>query len=237
MISPEERALIHAVRKHALATSNDNETTVAAGLLTASGDIILGVNVYHFLGGPCAEISALSKHAELKNGDPITTVVAVYAPTGDVISPCGKCRQVFFDLDRDIKAIVRTPNGFTSLSIHELLPHAYDWRAAEEPRRMYMWEGYEEMIRSGKKKQTIRVDDPFPPGLATIVFEKSDGSVVELAATIHSSLTIKRRELTDEIARRDGFRDLAELNGALDFHYPGLEADSEVDVVKFEVEP
>ncbi|QTH58552.1 ASCH domain-containing protein [Corynebacterium hindlerae] len=237
MISPEERNLIRVVRSHAEQTSNGDATTVAAGLLTASGQIILGVNVYHFLGGPCAEVSALSKHAEIAADDPVTTVVAVYGPAGDVISPCGKCRQILFDLDPNIKAIVRTPNGFVSFAIRELLPHPYDWRAAENPQCLYMWEGYEGMIRSGVKQQTIRVDDPFVPGPATIVFEKSDGSVVELAATVSSSRTILRHELTNEIARADGFMNLKELNAALDIHYPELEENSEVDVVSFELAP
>lgn len=237
MISPEERNLIRIVRSHAQQTSNGDATTVAAGLLTASGQIILGVNVYHFLGGPCAEISALSKHTEIASDDPVSTVVAVYGPTGDVISPCGKCRQILFDLDPNIKAIVRTPNGFMSFAIRELLPHPYDWRASESPQRLYMWEGYEDMIRSGVKQQTIRVDDPFIPGPAVIVFEKSDGSVVELAATVNSSRTILRNELTDDIARADGFTDLTELNAALDIHYPALDDNAEVDVVTFELAP
>lgn len=93
------------------------------------------------------------------------------------------------------------------------------------------------MIRSGVKQQTIRVDDPFVPGPATIVFEKSDGSVVELAATVSSSRTILRHELTNEIARADGFMNLKELNAALDIHYPELEENSEVDVVSFELAP
>ena len=99
----------------------------------------------------------------------------------------------------------------------------------DKEQRIYMWEGYEESIRSGEKQQTIRVDDPFHEGSAQIVFEKESGEVV----TIPAEVTSVRRSLTEEQARKDGFGSLAELQEALDTHYPGLAEDDEVDVVEF----
>lgn len=79
--------------------ANDNEDhTVAAALLTESGAIVTGVNAFHFLGGPCAEVTALANHATAQSGAPVIAAVAAHGPTSDVLPPCGKCRQVLFDL-------------------------------------------------------------------------------------------------------------------------------------------
>lgn len=237
MIGEELRGLVGRVAQHARRWDDGEDHTVAAGLLTASGAVVLGLNTYHFLGGPCAEVAALSNHASSRPDDPVVAVVAARGPGGAVIPPCGKCRQVLFDLDPGIRFVVREPSGLTTRTAAQLLPFAYDWHAAKEPQKVYMWEGYEHLVRSGAKTQTIRVDDPFWPGPAQIVFEKADGEVVALPATVTEVVSLGRDELTEEIARRDGFADLAELHEALDRHYPGLAADASVDVVRFALRP
>lgn len=233
MISNELRTLVRLTAEHAHQWNDGEDHTVAAGLLTTSGDVILGLNTHHFLGGPCGEIAALSNHASSTPHDPIVAVAANYGPTGSAIAPCGKCRQVFFDINPSISFVVREANGLTTRTAAELLPFAYDWRAAEHPQRLYVWEGYEELIRSGTKTQTIRIDDPFRPGPAEVVFEKEAGDVVALSAIITDVYSIARAEATEEIALRDGFSCLDELQNALDAHYPGLAADDRLDVVRF----
>lgn len=233
VLSPDNRELIGAAAAHAEAVNDDDDHTVAAALRLQSGAVVLGVNTYHFLGGPCGEISALSNRAATHPGDPIVAVAAAYGPTGDVIAPCGKCRQVLFDIDPAIRCIVREANGLTAVPVRELLPHAFDWRAAENPQRLFMWDGYEHSIRDGGKRQTIRVDDPFRPGEALIVFEKDSGAVVTIPATIASVRTTARAQLTEQDAQRDGFANLDELHEALDQHYPGLGAEDPLDIVTF----
>lgn len=233
MISDDLRRLVQLTAEHAERWNDDRDHTVAAGLLTVSGEIVLGLNTYHFLGGPCGEIAALSNHASSRPDDLIVAVAAVYGTTGGIIAPCGKCRQVLFDIDPGIRFVVREASGLTTRTAAELLPFAYDWRAAERPQRLYMWEGYEELIRSGSKAQTIRVDDPFRPGPAEVVFERENGDVVTIPATITDVRSMTRAELTEDIAARDGFSCLADLHSALDAHYPGLEPSASVDVVRF----
>ncbi|MCQ9167055.1 ASCH domain-containing protein [Corynebacterium amycolatum] len=167
---------------------------------------------------------------------PIQAVVAVYGPTGQVVPPCGKCRQVLFDVNPSIRCIVRGSNGLEAPTVGELLPFAFDWRDLEKEQRIYMWEGYEELIRSGEKQQTIRVDDPFREGSAQIVFEKESGEVVTIPAQVTSVVSTRRSELSEEQAKNDGFGSLTELQEALDTHYPGLAADDEVDVVEFKLQ-
>ena len=236
MISNKLRNLLAEATTHVQRYQDGGDHTVAAALLTESGKHVLGLNAFHFLGGPCGEVSALANHAASYPEDPIQAVVAIYGPTGQVVPPCGKCRQVLFDVNPSIRCIVRGSNGLEAPTVGELLPFAFDWRDLEKEQRIYMWEGYEELIRSGEKQQTIRVDDPFREGSAQIVFEKESGEVVTIPAQVTSVVSTRRSELSEEQAKNDGFGSLTELQEALDTHYPGLAADDEVDVVEFKLQ-
>ncbi|RRO19269.1 ASCH domain-containing protein [Saccharopolyspora rhizosphaerae] len=233
MLSRDDRALVEAAATQAEAVNDGGDHTVAAAMRLGSGALVFGVNAHHFLGGPCAEINALANRAAVRPNDPVVAVAASYGPTGDVIAPCGKCRQVLFDVDPAIRCVVREPNGLTAVPVTELLPHAFDSRALEGPQRLHMGEGYEQSILDGHKRQTIRVDDPFRPGDAVLVFAEESGEVRTMPCTILSVRTATRDELTLEDARRDGFEDLAELHAALDQHYPGLQPTDPVDIVEF----
>ncbi|PGH34648.1 hypothetical protein GX50_02538 [[Emmonsia] crescens] len=100
----------------------EDHTVVSAGL-ASDGRIFTGVNVYHFTGGPCAELVMLGNAAaggvisatataagdedkdkgEEKGKDSaaprltLTHVVAVADRGRKVLSPCGRCRQVLID--------------------------------------------------------------------------------------------------------------------------------------------
>lgn len=236
MLTDIERDLVRRTAEHARAHHDDSDHTVAGGLLTASGSVVLGMNTFHFLGGPCGEIAALSNHAASAADDPIVASAAVYGPTGEVMAPCGKCRQVLHDIDPEIRFVVRDASGLVTRSARELLPFAYDPAHHGRPQRLFMWEGYEGLIRSGAKRQTIRIDDPFHVGPAEIVFEKDGGEVVVIPATVTGVRPTTRGRLTGTDAERDGFTDLGELQDALARHYPGLGEEDPVDVVAFEIE-
>lgn len=236
MLTDLERDLVRLTAEHARAHHHDPDHTVAGGLLTVSGRVVLGMNTFHFLGGPCGEIAALSNHAASAADDPIVASAAVYGPTGDVMAPCGKCRQVLHDVDPEIRFVVRDASGLITRSARELLPFSYDSTHHDRPQRIGMWEGYEPLIRSGAKRQTIRIDDPFHPGPAEIVVEKQGGDEVVLPATVTTVRTTTRGELTERDAVLDGFADLTALHEALERHYPGVRDVDPVDVVSFEVE-
>lgn len=97
MLTESVRSLLKETTAYAQRCTDSEDHTVAAGLLTRSGQSIFRLNAYHFLGGPCGEISALANHAAVCPDDPVEAVVAVFGPNGQVISPCGKCRQGSFD--------------------------------------------------------------------------------------------------------------------------------------------
>jgi cytidine deaminase len=112
----------------------DDWQEVGAALRTRKGKVFTGVNLDAYLGrmAVCAEAIALGR-AVVDVGDAgIETIVAVRHPppydkdqTVKVVSPCGACRELIFDYDRDARVIV--PNGTSQavVPIAELLPNKY----------------------------------------------------------------------------------------------------------------
>jgi cytidine deaminase len=112
----------------------DDWQEVGAALRTRSGKIFTGINLDAYLGrmAVCAEAVALGR-AFVDLGDAgIETIVAVRHPSPEekdqsikVVSPCGACRELIFDYDRNAQVIV--PNGRSAavVPIAELLPNKY----------------------------------------------------------------------------------------------------------------
>jgi len=117
---------------------HDENHTVAAAALSQTGEIFVGVNVFHFSGGPCAELVVLGVAAAggVLASD-ITTIAAVVRRVGkgpgdkpsiSVINPCGRCRQVLLDYNPDIEVILLDDGGnVVTMSVKSLLPNAYVW--------------------------------------------------------------------------------------------------------------
>jgi cytidine deaminase len=107
---------------------------VGAALRTRSGKLFTGINLDAYLGrmAVCAEAVALGR-AFVDLGDAgIETIVAVRHPSPEekdqsikVVSPCGACRELIFDYDRNARVIV--PNGKSAavVPIADLLPNKY----------------------------------------------------------------------------------------------------------------
>lgn len=235
MLNQPIRELYQRVTEHARSCADAGDHTVAAGILTESGRIVLGLNAYHFLGGPCGEVSALANHAATCPEDPIRVVAAVYGPSHQLVPPCGKCRQVFFDIDPDTHFLLRSDNGLITRSAAALLPFAFAPADLERPQRIFMWEVYEAALHDGSKRQTIRLDDPFVRGDCEVIIDREDGSRATLPGRVTRVSTVAVSELTEEHARRDGFASRAELLAALHRHYPGVTAATAIDVVTFEL--
>lgn len=100
--------------------------SVASSVLSDDGRVFSGVNVYHFNGGPCAELVALGV-AAAAGVTKLTHVVAVANEGRGILSPCGRCRQVLIDLHPGIKAIVSSKEGLRMVAVDDLLPSTYTW--------------------------------------------------------------------------------------------------------------
>jgi cytidine deaminase len=123
-------AAVAAIKKR----YRDDWQEVGAALRTRSGKIYTGVNLDAYLGrmAVCAEAVALGR-AVVDLGDAgIETIVAVRHPppeekdrTVAVVSPCGACRELIFDYDRNARVIVPNGDTPTAVPIAELLPNKY----------------------------------------------------------------------------------------------------------------
>jgi cytidine deaminase len=107
---------------------------VGAALRTRSGKIFTGVNLDAYLGrmAVCAEAVALGRAFVDLGDDGIDTIVAVRHPPPDekdqtvaVVSPCGACRELIFDYDRNARVIVPSGKSAAVAQIAELLPNKY----------------------------------------------------------------------------------------------------------------
>ncbi len=112
----------------------DDWQEVGAALRTRSGKIFTGINLDAYLGrmAVCAEAVALGC-AFVDLGDAgIETIVAVRHPSPDetnqsikVVSPCGACRELIFDYDRNARVIVPNGKSAAAVPIADLLPNKY----------------------------------------------------------------------------------------------------------------
>ena len=107
---------------------------VGAALRTRDGRIYTGVNLDAYLGrmAVCAEAVALGQMVTEVGETGIDVIVAVRHPrtseadqTIAVVSPCGSCRELIWDYDRNARVIVPGENAPTVASIGELLPNKY----------------------------------------------------------------------------------------------------------------
>jgi cytidine deaminase len=119
--------LVQAAAAAAARYSDGNQHTVAAAARAANGRIVVGMNVYHFTGGPCAELVVVG--AAAANGErELKTIVAVGGGGRGVLSPCGRCRQVLFDYFPDINVLIGSMEEPRAVPIGDLLPEAFVWR-------------------------------------------------------------------------------------------------------------
>ena len=104
--------------------------TMGAAVRSADGKMYGGINVYHYTGGPCAELVALG-NARASGARELTTIVAVGNCGRGPCDPCGRDRQILFDYHSDIRVIMPTPDGIRSVHIKDLIPLASVWTNEE----------------------------------------------------------------------------------------------------------
>ncbi len=101
----------------------DGVHTMGAAVFAADGRMFSGVNLYHFTGGPCAELVALAAARACGARDIKTVGNHGRGPVG----PCGRDRQVLFDYYSGIRVILPTEHGVRSVLITDLMPLAALW--------------------------------------------------------------------------------------------------------------
>ncbi|MFI5802670.1 cytidine deaminase family protein [Streptomyces sp. NPDC051561] len=135
-LTPEDHALIALAREtvdaqtDAPAPGTDGIHTMGAAVRAADGRMFPGINLFHFLGGPCAELVALG-HARASGARELTTIVAVGNHGRGPVGPCGRDRQILFDYHPGIRVLLPTPEGVRGVRIQELMPLAALWTPEE----------------------------------------------------------------------------------------------------------
>ena len=134
MLTDRDQELMAAAREAIERRYRNDWQEVGAALRTRDGRIYTGVNLDAYLGrmAVCAEAVALGRAVTEAGETGIDTIVAVRHPDpGEsdqaivVVSPCGSCRELIWDYDRNARVIVPGPGGPVAVGIGELLPNKY----------------------------------------------------------------------------------------------------------------
>ncbi len=134
MLSDRDKELIAAASQAIKRRYRNDWQEVGAALRTREGRIYTGVNLDAYLGrmAVCAEAVALGRAVTETGETGIDTIVAVRHPEPSepdqavaVVSPCGSCRELIWDYDRNARIIVPSTNGPVIVTIGELLPNKY----------------------------------------------------------------------------------------------------------------
>jgi cytidine deaminase len=127
-LTSEDHELIEFARRivDANTDAEDGVYTMGAAVRAADGAMYGGINVYHFTGGPCAELVALG-HARASGARELKTIVAVGNYGRGPVGPCGRDRQVLLDYHPGIRVILPTPDGIRSAGIRDLMPLGTRW--------------------------------------------------------------------------------------------------------------
>ena len=130
-LTPEDLELIEFARQIVDANTDgeDGVHTMGAAVRGVDGTMYGGINLYHFTGGPCAELVALG-HARASGARELSAIVAVGNCGRGPVGPCGRDRQILFDYHPGIRVILPTPEGIRSVTITDLMPLGAVWSAA-----------------------------------------------------------------------------------------------------------
>ena len=127
-LTPDDVELVEFARGIVDANTDgvDGVHTMGAAVRGSDGRIYGGINLYHFTGGPCAELVALG-HARASGARELTTIVAVGNYGRGPVGPCGRDRQILFDYHPGIRVILPSGEGIRSVRIRDLMPLGAVW--------------------------------------------------------------------------------------------------------------
>ncbi|HUF56837.1 MAG TPA: hypothetical protein VMM55_09800 [Thermohalobaculum sp.] len=126
--SEAEREAVAAARALIAERQAEGRHHVAASLIADDGRLFTFLNLESVLGqaARCAEPAALS--AALSHPEPPAAIVFSCAVNrrGEVLPPCGLCRELFLDLAPDIELAVPMDGfDFAVTTLRELMPMPY----------------------------------------------------------------------------------------------------------------
>ena len=125
VLDPNDEALLAEARAIIGLRQRQDRHHIGAALRTRSGHVFAAVHLEAYIGrvAVCAEAIAVGMAAAAGDTD-IEAIVAVNR-AGDVIAPCGICRELISDYAPLAQVIVPGTSGPERVSVTALLPNKY----------------------------------------------------------------------------------------------------------------
>lgn len=101
----------------------DGRHTVGAAVRCSSGEIYIGINIQSNH-GYCAEIIAIG--SALASGERDFECITAIDYEGNILSPCGQCRQILFEYAPKCDVIFAEGENVAKMVISSLLPFPYE---------------------------------------------------------------------------------------------------------------
>jgi cytidine deaminase len=124
-MEPQDFELIETARALIGERFKEGHHHIAAALRTKSGRLFTGVHVEAYVGRItlCGEAVAIGAAATAGDAE-VETIVAVNE-LGDLVSPCGMCRELISDYGPDAQVIIPRGGQPVKVPIADLLPDKY----------------------------------------------------------------------------------------------------------------
>jgi cytidine deaminase len=115
-------AQAHALARPIQSSEDCSAGSVAAAIISASGNTYTGISIDFACGiGFCAEHAAVAEMLKAHESE-IYVVVAVDS-NGQVLPPCGRCREMMWQLDEANREAFVILGPDHALTLKELLPY------------------------------------------------------------------------------------------------------------------
>lgn len=123
----ENKDLIKKARNIAIIKQLTNEAIsgqVGCVLVANKGNIFTGISLSAACGiGACAEYSAIMEM--LKTGESQITKIVAASNDGKILPPCGRCRELFFEINRNNLQTQIILDENKIITLNELLNHRW----------------------------------------------------------------------------------------------------------------
>lgn len=125
MLSPKDESLVAQARGIIALRQRQDWHHVGCALRTRSGKVFSAVHLEAYVGraAVCAEAIAIGMGAAVGDTE-IVTIVAVDR-AGEVVAPCGVCRELISDYAPGANVVVPGPAGPELVPVGQLLPNKY----------------------------------------------------------------------------------------------------------------
>jgi cytidine deaminase len=132
-LTDQDQQLISEARQLIRLRQREDWHAVSAVLRTRTGQIFRGLHLEAYVGriAVCAEAGAIGA-AALTGDTDVETIVSVYK-TGQIVSPCGMCRELISDYSPMATVILEDELGAFKTPVMELIPLKYTRNEQTKP--------------------------------------------------------------------------------------------------------